>query len=142
MDTEKDKTRLETLHCHEKYRRVADKPCSTRPYWQKFTNMVKDLITTDRVTFWRNYIEPLIQQGNLLKLIMAENADLTWKSIIYDLPRGVLRHGSQIRPQLSVASPTNWPQPKVIKTTVIIKLKLWPAAGCEAKAAAELSYHA
>ena len=48
------------------------------------------LITTDRATFWRNYIKPLVQQGNLLKLIEAENADLTWKSIIYDLPRGVL----------------------------------------------------
>ena len=50
-----------------------------------------------------------------------------------------LRHGSQIRPQLSAASPTNRPQPKVIITIVIIKLKLWPAAGCEAKVAAKLS---
>ena len=58
--------------------------------WPKFKEMVKDLITTDRVMFWRNYIKPLVQQGNLLKLIEAENADLTWKSIIYDLPRGVL----------------------------------------------------
>ena len=51
------------------------------------------------------------------------------------------RHGSQIRPQLSAASLTNRPQPKVIITIVIIKLKLWPAAGCEAKVAAELSSH-
>ena len=45
----------------------------------------------------------------------------------------------EIRLQLSAASPTNRPQPKVIMTIVIIKLKLWPAAGCEAKVAAELS---
>ena len=51
----------------------------------------------------------------------------------------VFRHGSQIRLQLSAASPTNRPQPKVIETIVIIKLKLWPPAGCEAKVAAELS---
>ena len=44
-----------------------------------------------------------------------------------------IRHGSQIWLQLSEASPTNRPQPKVIITTVIIKLKLWLAAGCEAK---------
>ena len=50
-----------------------------------------------------------------------------------------IRHGSQIRPQLSAASPTNRLQPKVIITIVIIKLKLWPAAGCEAKVVAELS---
>ena len=52
--------------------------------------MVKGLITTDSVTFWRNYIKPLVQQGNLLKLIKAENVDFTWKSIIYNLPWGVL----------------------------------------------------
>ena len=46
---------------------------------------------------------------------------------------------SQIRPQHSAASPTNRPQPEVIITIAIIKLKLWQAAGCEAKAAAELS---
>ena len=55
--------------------------------------------------------------------------------------KSVLRHGSQIRPQLSAASPTNRPQPKDIITIVIIKLKLWPAAGCEAKVEAELSSH-
>ena len=51
----------------------------------------------------------------------------------------IIRHGSQIRLQLSAASPTNRPQPKVIITIVIIKFKLWPAVGCEAKVAAELS---
>ena len=50
-----------------------------------------------------------------------------------------VRHGSQIRLQLSAASPKNRPQPKVIIILVIIKLKLWPAAGCEATVAAELS---
>ena len=51
----------------------------------------------------------------------------------------LIRRGGYIRPQLSAASPTKRPQPKVIITIVIIKLKLWPAAGCEAKVAAELS---
>ena len=50
-----------------------------------------------------------------------------------------LRHGSQIWPQISAASPRNRPQPKVIITIELIKLTLWPAAGCEAKVAAELS---
>ena len=53
----------------------------------------------------------------------------------------MLWHGSQIRPQLSVAGPTNRPQPKVKIPIVIIKLKLWPATGCETKVAAELSSH-
>ena len=75
---------------HEKYQHVADKAGGTRPNWPKFKQMVKDLITTDRSTFWRNYIKPLAQQGNLLKLIEAENVNSLGNPIIYDLPRGVL----------------------------------------------------
>ena len=52
----------------------------------------------------------------------------------------MLRHGNQIRPQLSAASPTNRPQHKVIITIImIIKFKLWPAVGCEATVVADLS---
>ena len=47
--------------------------------------------------------------------------------------------GAKIQPQLSAASPANRPRPKVIKTIVTTKLKLWTAAGCEAKVGAELS---
>ena len=48
-------------------------------------------------------------------------------------------HGSQIRPQLSVGSTTKRPQSMVMITIVLIKLKLWPAIGCEAKVGAEIS---
>ena len=50
-----------------------------------------------------------------------------------------LRHGSQIRQQLPAASLTNRSHPKIIITKVIIKLKLWLAAGCEVKVVAELN---
>ena len=50
-----------------------------------------------------------------------------------------VRDGSQIWLQLSAASPTNRPQPKAI--IVIIRLNLWPVAGCEAKVEAKLSPH-
>ena len=59
------------------------------------------------------------------------------RTIFNNLGRAIVRHRSQIRPQLSAAGPTNSPQPKVIKIIIIQKLKLWPAASCEAKAAAE-----
>ena len=49
------------------------------------------------------------------------------------------KHGSQVRLQLSVASPTNRPQPKAIITKVMIKLKLWPVADCEAKILVQFS---
>ena len=40
--------------------------------------------------------------------------------------------------QHSATSPANRPQPEPIIAMVIIKLMLWPAAGCEAKATSEL----
>ena len=51
---------------------------------------IKDLVFNQRSAFWKNYIQPLIVQGNFLKLMESENSDLTWRSIIYDLPKGVL----------------------------------------------------
>ena len=40
--------------------------------------------------FWKNKIEPLVKQGNLLKLENFESTDLAWKSSMYNLPKGVL----------------------------------------------------
>ena len=58
--------------------------------WPKVKKILKDLAANNRLEYWREYIKPLVQQGNMLKLIHLENMDLTWKSIIFDLPRGVL----------------------------------------------------
>ena len=86
--------------------------------------------------FWSSLLVPV-------KLKRHKNFSRSSVSSVIDQNMQILfrsiRHGSQIRPQLSAASPTNRPQPKVIVAIVIIKLKLWPVAGCEAKVAAELS---
>ena len=58
--------------------------------WSAIKQSVKESVTQNRTVFWRDYIKPLVQQGNLLKLVQLKKSDLTWKSIIYDLPRGVL----------------------------------------------------
>jgi hypothetical protein len=58
--------------------------------WEKVKQKIKDLLFTQRSDFWNAYIRPLIVQGNFLKLIESENSDLTWCSVIYDLPSGVL----------------------------------------------------
>ena len=61
------------------------------------------------------------------------------QSSILRTQREEFRHGNHIRPQISAASLTNRPQPKAIITIIILKLKLWPTAGCEATIAAEIS---
>ena len=58
--------------------------------WASIKSTVKRLLMDNRRYIWRDYIKPLVQQGNLLKIIELEKSDLTWRSIIYDLPRGVL----------------------------------------------------
>ena len=78
---------------HEQYELAANQATandSEEPKWSKVKQIVKNLVTVNRLEFWREYIKPLVQQGNMLKLIDLENMDLTWRSIIYDLPRGVL----------------------------------------------------
>ena len=58
--------------------------------WNIIKTSVKAAITESKNQYWKDYIEPLVKQGNLLKLIELENNDLTWRSIMYNLPRGVL----------------------------------------------------
>ena len=41
--------------------------------------------------FWLMNIEPLIMQGNFIKILSLEQCDLSWKSLIYSLPKGVLQ---------------------------------------------------
>ena len=77
-----------------------------------------------------------VKSAKVMLIMLASNDE--WHKMM--LPWGYsLRHGRQIQPQLSAASLTNRPQPKVLIAIVIIKLKLWPAACCEAKVVAELS---
>ena len=83
------KARYGSNRWHSKFSEVNESESDTIK-WSDFKQKVKDLIAIDRTVFWRDYIKPLVQQGNLLKLIEAEGADLTWRSIIFDLPRGVL----------------------------------------------------
>ena len=39
---------------------------------------------------WNTKVEQLIMQGEFTKLLIEEKEDVTWKSIIYNIPKGVL----------------------------------------------------
>ena len=58
--------------------------------WHAIMKTIQDILKQNRSEYLRDYVKPLIQQGRMLEFISAENSDLTWRSIIYDLPRGVL----------------------------------------------------
>ena len=40
---------------------------------------------------WKRLIEPLLVQGEFMKVVHMENIDVIWKSIIYNLPQSVMK---------------------------------------------------
>jgi hypothetical protein len=82
------KTKFGSVCWHKMYKQA--QCASEDPKWAAIKRKVKQLITDNRLIFWRDFIKPLVQQGNFLKLLEIEKSDLTWRSIMFDLPRGVL----------------------------------------------------
>ena len=39
---------------------------------------------------WREKVERLVSQGDFLKLLESEQSDVTWKGLIYGVPKGVM----------------------------------------------------
>ncbi|XP_033099731.1 uncharacterized protein LOC117103291 [Anneissia japonica] len=58
--------------------------------WSQIKADIKNAVLADRKKLWSDYIKPLVKQGEVLKLIELESCDLTWRSIIYDMPQKVL----------------------------------------------------
>ena len=75
-----------------KLKYIRNKPSGQAKFskWEKVKKNIKDLLFTQRSAFWKNYIHPLIVQGNFLKLVESESSDQTWRSVIYDLAKGIL----------------------------------------------------
>ena len=59
--------------------------------WPKVKRQVKDTIHTERDKYWLDIIKPLVFQGNLIKLIYEEINNITWRSAIFSLPKGVMK---------------------------------------------------
>ena len=91
------------------------------------------------LSFQEHYIVSISKWDEVYTMCRVDlRGYLWWRDPLFLQKHGCtcLRDGSQIRLQLPAASPTNRPQTKVIIAIVKIKLKLWPAAVCEAKVAA------
>ncbi len=52
---------------------------------------IKTNISTEFEHMWHNHIKDLLVQGNFLQILSLENSHVSWKSVIYDLPRGILQ---------------------------------------------------
>ena len=58
--------------------------------WHTVRSELKKVIGKDKNLKWKERIDELAKQGNLMKLLEEQSSDLTWKSAMYSLPKGVL----------------------------------------------------
>lgn len=61
------------------------------PEWNSVKKALNKSLVADVSGKWSEHIHQLVMQGELLKLIEAEQSDLTWRSCIYNLPHKVLK---------------------------------------------------
>ena len=54
-------------------------------------NRIKSNVSLEFYNKWTNHIKSLLIQGKFLEIIAIEETDLSWKSLIYNLPRGILQ---------------------------------------------------
>ena len=58
--------------------------------WKTLQKNIKGIVSEEFQTTWINKIQTLLLQGNFLELMSVEQEDLTWRSVMYDLPYKVL----------------------------------------------------
>ena len=59
--------------------------------WKKTKTLIKKSLVDECKIRWKEVVEPLLVQGEFMKIVYLENTDVSWKSLIYNLPQGVLK---------------------------------------------------
>ncbi len=62
----------------------------TKEDWPVIKTKVKKSIKEITKSKWLEQIEPLVKQGNMFKIAELSDGDLTWKSYMFNLPKGLL----------------------------------------------------
>ena len=58
---------------------------------RQVTRDVQQRIQANEDNYWREKVEGYVMQGNFLSLLMEEDVCVSWKSYLWNLPRGVAR---------------------------------------------------
>ena len=80
--------------------------CSISAELPKIKEAVKENIANEYNEYYNSKINDLTMQGDFLQLLNEEEEDVTWKSIIYGVPRGVLSFACRAATN-SLATPDN-----------------------------------
>lgn len=76
----------------EVFQNASEAPTSKEPKWEEVKSNIKQTFKDGNVTQWcvESMFDPRLSKVMCSKIIEAEKSDLTWKSIIFNLPRNVL----------------------------------------------------
>jgi hypothetical protein len=67
-------------------------PAHASPKQQEtIKSKIKKNISGEIQNMWRHHIKTLTVQGRFLEILALENSSVSWKSVMYDLPRGILQ---------------------------------------------------
>ena len=64
---------------------------NVNPPWNSVQSDVKTILKEEVDDHWKSVVEPLLSQGDFARLLVTCETDLSWKSIMFSLPKGVLK---------------------------------------------------
>ena len=76
--------------CHNIYETLQRQGDLVGSSWNFVKRKVNNYIEDDVVKYWQERIQPLVIQGKFAELLILQDENITWKSIMYNLPRKVL----------------------------------------------------
>ena len=59
--------------------------------WSTTKKLLKSSLVQTTSEYWSTIIQPLLSQGNFAQLLLVENENLTWRSIMFNMPLNVLK---------------------------------------------------
>ena len=77
--------------CHDVHEKVVEERGANVGSWATWKKKISNIIEDNAIVYWKEKIEPLLCQGKFAELLITENENLTWKSIMFNLPRKVLK---------------------------------------------------
>ena len=88
----------------------------------KAKKATKDTLKEESLKLWNEKVEKLVMQGDFIKLLAEEKENVTWQSMVYNLPKGILPFALKATTN-TLNTPDNgvrinWPTVASVKTTV------------------------
>ena len=106
------------VKCHEMYEKVADQMLIPTPencynyevslshQMPKLKDAMKAQVQLEYLDRWNDRVQKLVIQGDFLNLLISEQSNVTWKSFIYGVPKGVMEFAMRSATNI-LATPDN-----------------------------------